>query len=109
MVTDAYKMAVDQVYKALGVSQSGLDASKAADRLKESGPNTLQRKKRISPFKIFFSQFQDVLIIVLMIAAVLSLVLAKFEEGGNFNEGLLIFGIKGINFAEGKSSARRRR
>ncbi|MCT8976085.1 calcium-translocating P-type ATPase, PMCA-type [Clostridium sp. CX1] len=52
--------------------QSGLTQAEAARRLKKYGPNRLEKKKKISPAKIFFSQFNDFIVWVLIVATVIS-------------------------------------
>jgi len=50
----------------------GLSTSEIEDRLKEYGLNELQSKKGVSPIKIFLSQFNDVIIWILMVATFIS-------------------------------------
>jgi Ca2+-transporting ATPase len=68
----------------------GLTTTEANQRLKQFGQNIIKQKKRISPLKILAQQFKDVLIIILLLAAVVSLVLGQLEEGGSMVEGILI-------------------
>ena len=51
---------------------NGLTQVEAARRLKKHGPNRLENKKKISPIKIFFSQFNDFIVWVLIAATILS-------------------------------------
>ncbi|MDP4090140.1 MAG: HAD-IC family P-type ATPase, partial [Bacillota bacterium] len=50
----------------------GLTSQEADRRLKQFGLNQLEEKERISPVKIFFSQFNDFMIWVLIAATVIS-------------------------------------
>ena len=50
----------------------GLSAQAAAERLRESGPNTLAEARRRSLVAMFFGQFADFMILVLLAAAVIS-------------------------------------
>lgn len=50
----------------------GLDDAEAKKRLSESGPNELETAKSKSLLRLFLSQFKDILIIVLIIAAAIS-------------------------------------
>ncbi|WP_346937695.1 calcium-translocating P-type ATPase, PMCA-type [uncultured Clostridium sp.] len=50
----------------------GLSTNEIEVRLKEYGLNELQSKKRVSPIKIFLSQFNDLIIWILMVATVIS-------------------------------------
>ncbi len=61
----------------LEVSQlKGLNDGQIAKRVEEYGLNELQAGKKINPFKLFLSQFKDVLVIILIIAACVSLALS---------------------------------
>ena len=52
--------------------QLGLTTEEAERRLKKYGPNMLEKKKGISPFKIFISQFNDFMVWVLLAATIIS-------------------------------------
>ncbi|MGB0131284.1 cation-translocating P-type ATPase [Chlorobium sp.] len=62
----------EAVLGRLGVTGPGLDSDEADRRLREYGPNILQSKKGVSPWKLLFDQFKNVLIITLLLATVLS-------------------------------------
>lgn len=50
----------------------GLSTKEIDDRLKEYGLNELQGKKSVSPVKIFLSQFNDLIIWILIVATLIS-------------------------------------
>ena len=50
----------------------GLTADEAARRLAVHGPNEIREQEGRSPWRMFFSQFTDFMIIVLLAAAVIS-------------------------------------
>lgn len=50
----------------------GLSSNEAMHRLQKNGPNTIERKKKVSPLKIFLAQFNDFIIWVLIFAAAIS-------------------------------------
>jgi len=50
----------------------GLSKEEAASRLEKHGSNSLESGKKINPLALFFGQFKDVLIIILLVAAVVS-------------------------------------
>ena len=52
---------------------SGLNESDVEDRRLQFGPNQLNNLKHANPLKIFAGQFKDILIIILLVAAVASL------------------------------------
>ncbi len=67
-----HTLPVQEVFAALHSEQGGLAPEEAARRLAAEGPNELQAGHRISPWAILLAQFQNVLIIILLIATVLS-------------------------------------
>lgn len=67
-----FQLSADEVLQKLHSSPKGLNQQETEKRLKQYGPNELVEKKKLSPIAIFFSQFKDLMIIILMIAAVIS-------------------------------------
>jgi len=63
---------VNEVLEVTGSSRNGLTDLVVKNRLEEYGPNELQEAKRKSPFMMFVAQFLDVMILVLIAAAVIS-------------------------------------
>ena len=59
---------------------AGLDQAEVQKRFGESGPNELKVSTRVSPWVLFFSQFKDVLIQILLIATLLSAFLGHAVE-----------------------------
>lgn len=91
MSQNSYQQSPQTVCKELEVDPKiGLSALEVTRRVEKYGRNILERKKKISPWKIFFEQFNDFLILILLGAAVISLILGLVEEGGSITEGLLI-------------------
>lgn len=73
-VGEAYRKSAKKVLDGLKVNpQKGLSSDDVAKRLEEYGRNELEAAKKINPFKLFISQFNDVLVIVLVVAAFISL------------------------------------
>ena len=93
-----YQKPVDEVLKSLETNEeTGLSSSEASARLEKNGVNELARKKPKSMLQRFFEQFKDAMIIILLIAAVISFVMACIEEHGEFFEPILILLIVVIN------------
>jgi Ca2+-transporting ATPase len=72
--------------------KSGLTSEQAEERLRENGFNKLSEKRKKSMFSRFILQFKDLMIIILLIAAGLSLFMA-FQSGELhefFEPGLII-------------------
>ncbi len=61
------------VVKELGADPSaGLTSAEASGRLTRDGPNALAEAKRRSPWRILLAQFKDLMVLVLVAAAVLA-------------------------------------
>jgi len=68
-----HSMEVDQVLKKLNTDPHlGLSVEEARSRLEKYGYNELKKEEKISPSGTFINQFKKILIIILLIAAVLS-------------------------------------
>ena len=63
---------IEEILKQYSTQKEGLSNEEAADRLNKYGLNKLKEQKKDSPLKLFFSQFVDVLIWMLIIAAIAS-------------------------------------
>jgi len=67
-----YRLDVEDVLKEANVSKEGLDEKEVLKRFSEHGPNKIVQKKKKTAFAIFLGQFTDVMILVLIAAAVIS-------------------------------------
>ena len=63
-------------------SEKGLSTQEALKRQKEYGLNELEEKKPTPPYILFLSQFIDVLIALLIIAAIASFAIGDIIDGG---------------------------
>ena len=77
-----YAQEPDEVLARLGTTRSGLDAGEAATRLQAVGPNRLPTAPRPSALRRFLSHFDDVLIYILLAAAVLKAFLGDWVDFG---------------------------
>jgi len=74
------------------LQQIGLTSTEAKKRLITYGSNELRRYNKVSPLKIFLSQFTSPLIIILIVAAIVSLVIGFFPgQNSNIFDTSLIF------------------
>jgi len=80
---------MDLFYKLSGIETAeklstnielGLSEEEAKKRLKQYGPNKISEEKGKSPFSIFISQFQSILIIILIVASIVSFFLGDTVE-----------------------------
>jgi magnesium-transporting ATPase (P-type) len=81
----------DRLLSQLTSSQSGLTQTEADSRLSTYGPNRLSPPKKKTPFERFASQFNNVIIYVLIGSASITLLL------GHLIDSLVIFGVVLIN------------
>ncbi|WP_276257711.1 cation-translocating P-type ATPase [Haloglomus litoreum] len=96
---DWHAAPLDDLYGALDTDEAGLSATEAARRLERHGPNEIREGESVSPLALFVSQFQDVLIYLLVLAAALSLAVGLLpgEEPNYVDAGLILL----ILFANG--------
>jgi P-type Ca2+ transporter type 2C len=95
----AYQKPVDEVLTALGTdAQRGLNEGQARARLERYGRNELTAEKPVPAWKKFLAQFQDVLVILLLIATAISAGLWLFErESALPYEAVAIFAVVLLN------------
>ncbi|MBS3133178.1 calcium-translocating P-type ATPase, SERCA-type [Candidatus Woesearchaeota archaeon] len=79
-MVDYYKLSADKVLSGLNTSPKGLRSEEAASRLNQYGPNRLKEGKKISPLKIFFSQFNNFLVWILLVAVAISASIGEVVE-----------------------------
>ena len=78
---ERYQQTPQQTIETLNSTlEIGLNKAEAQKRLEQHGPNELVESGKKSPWAIFFSQFKEVMVIVLIIAALVSAVLGEFTE-----------------------------
>ncbi|MBU1639000.1 MAG: cation-transporting P-type ATPase [Proteobacteria bacterium] len=75
-----HSLQVDEVLTKLAVSDQGLTTDEVRERLQRHGPNLLPAPPRRSPLVRFFLQFHNVLIYVLLGAAVTTAMLADWVD-----------------------------
>src|SRR5262245_35304894 len=87
-----HAIAVNEVLKRLITStDKGLDAGEVATRLQKYGPNRLPEGKKRGPFMRFISQFNNILVYVLLGAGFTKLMLNLWVDAG------IIFGVVILN------------
>lgn len=70
----------EDILKQLDADEDGLSSSEAKQRQEKYGKNMLSEGKKQTVFGVFFSQFKDLLIIILIIAAIISAVSGQAES-----------------------------
>lgn len=82
--------------RALDTTAVGLTEVAASTRLRQYGPNELVEKGVKSPVVIVWEQFTNIMVLILIAAAGLSLVLSKFLEAGAILAIVVLFAILGF-------------
>ena len=72
---------------------TGLRSAEAAKRLLQYGPNTLRTRKRTDTFTLLLRQFKSPIILILVAAAILSLVLKDRVDAGIILGIVLVSGL----------------
>ncbi len=80
MPSPPHSMSPEEVLRDLGATEGGLTDEEAAQRLIAHGPNELEEARGTSIWRLFLSQFQDLMVVVLIGAALLSAGLAFLED-----------------------------
>ena len=75
----------------------GITNEEAENRIKKYGKNELKDKKKESIFIKFLKQFNDFMIIILIVASVVSAVVTKMEGTGDYIDSIIIIFIVVLN------------
>ena len=95
----AYRLSVDDALTAFATeARNGLSKAEARARLEKYGKNELTAEKPPPAWRKFLAQFQDVLVILLLIATLISTVLWSYErESALPYEAIAIFAVVLLN------------
>ncbi len=75
-----YQRSIKEVLQELKVTEHGLNNEEVENQRLEFGFNELQEGKRKNAVQIFFEQFKDFLVIILIVAAIISAFLGELES-----------------------------
>jgi Mg2+-importing ATPase len=95
---------IEDIFRNLETSRAGLSSAEAARRFKKYGPNEFAEKKRIRPAFILFSKFKNPLLLLLLVAAAVSISLGSVFEGGVII--VIVLGSAAIDFFNTYKSAK---
>ncbi|MEY3195343.1 MAG: hypothetical protein RIQ78_1440 [Bacteroidota bacterium] len=70
----------DEVIRQTNSQAEGLSTSQAGERLGVYGPNVLETKKMSPPWVVFLFQFKDVMILILLVAAIVSGLIGEMKD-----------------------------
>jgi|GEM_PF-2095443 len=86
---------IEETFQVTGSSPAGLTTEEAAERLAKHGPNLLREKKKKPAWLMLLGQFKDVMILMLLAAAVISGLV------GDLNDTIVILIIVVLNAVVG--------
>ena len=75
-----YQQTKEEILGQFQVTEQGLASSRAEKILAEKGENVLEEGKRKSTLQVFLEQFCDLLVVILIIAALISMVSGNVES-----------------------------
>ena len=87
---DVYQQTKQELFDRYG-GPEGLSENRAKEMLQKYGENALEEKGRKSVLRIFLGQFADLLVIILIVAAVISMI------SGNMESTIVIFAVIILN------------
>ncbi len=91
-----YQKEIKEVLEQLETNEEGLSDKEAEKRLEQNGKNKLTEKNKKSQFIKFLEQFKNLMVIILIITAIISFMIAYFENESMF-EGFIILAIVILN------------
>lgn len=93
-----HSCSVEEIAKNLKTNINiGLSDDEAQKRFERYGPNNLKEKKKESIFVKFIKQFNDFMIITLIIAAIISAVVSKLNGEADYIDSIIIVAIVVFN------------
>ena len=93
---DGYNERVDEIYQRLKTNEKGLTDEEAQKRLERDGLNKLVERKKKSNLALFFGQFCDFMVILLIFAALFSAVISYIRHE-SYVDSIVIIVIVVIN------------
>ena len=86
-----YQLTESETLDKLAVTSEGLSSQQADSLLEKHGKNVLEESKKKSVFQVFLSQFADLMVIILIIAAIVSMF------SGSVESTIVIFAVITLN------------
>ena len=86
-----YQKTKEESLKELDCKKSGLTSSEVVERFSKYGENVLEEGKKKSTLEVFLSQFADLLVVILIVAAVVS------AFSGNLESTIIIIAVIVLN------------
>ncbi len=89
-MNEAYQITKEELLEGVDI-KGGLTSVKAREILERDGENLLQETKRKSTLSVFLEQFADLLVVILIAAAIISMI------SGNTESTIVIFAVITLN------------
>lgn len=90
---DYYNKDINQIFKELSSKIEGLSKEEVLKRQKENGFNEITEKSKITPFKRFISQFNNVMIILLLVVGILSFIYSYVTKTDYTDAIVILFSV----------------
>ena len=88
----------EEILRKLNTNEkTGLEESEVLKRREQKGKNKLEDKKKESILVKFIKQFNDFMIIILIIASIISAIVAKLQGENDYIDSIIIIGIVILN------------
>ncbi len=86
-----FRLTPEKTLEKLSTQRQGLTEEEAGRRLEQYGPNALLEQKRKTVLQVFLEQFKDLLVVILIVAALISM------ASGNVESTIVIFAVLVLN------------
>jgi len=96
-MTKWYQIEAQAAVEELGSNRAGLSGAEASHRLSSFGPNELKETGAKSPWLILLDQFKELMVVILIIAAVISALLGDFKDAIAIGAIVLLNAILGFS------------
>ena len=91
-----YSKKIDEVYKILDSKKEGLTKEEALKKLQQNGKNKIIEPKKQSNIVKFLNEFNDLMIIILIISAIISFIISMINHE-SFTDSIIILVIVILN------------
>lgn len=83
-----HSLKIEKIMQSLLTSKQGLSEEDAKQRLQQYGYNELKEKKRRTALQMFFGEFKDIFILLLLAATIFSIIIGYYESLSDPTKGL---------------------
>ncbi len=98
---DWQELSAEECLQKLGSDRKGLSSRKAEEKQKKVGKNQLAQAKKKGIVRMFFAQFCDFMILILLAAAAISFVTSYLQNDTDYIDSIIILAIVVINAITG--------